>query len=49
MDMFPPFHFATVVDVTEFTREGVLSELLYVGNFVPMSETIEGLRNTFRK
>ena len=38
--------FAVVVDVvTEFTREGALSELLYADDLVLMSETIEGFRN----
>ena len=37
-----------VVDVvSEFAREGALSELLYTDDFVPMSETVEGLRNKF--
>ena len=37
-----PFIFALVVDVvTEFAREGVLSELLYADGLVLMSETIE--------
>ena len=45
-----PFLFALVVDVvTEFAREGVLSELLYVDDLVLMSETIEGLRDMFLK
>ena len=36
-------NFAVVVDVvTEFAREGVLSELLYADDLVLMSETIEG-------
>ena len=44
------FLFAVVVDVvTEFAREGVLSELLYSGDSIPMSETTEGLRNKFLK
>ena len=44
------FIFAVVVDVvTEFAREGALSELLYVDDVVLMSETIEGLRNKFLK
>ena len=39
-----------VVDVvTEFTREGALSELLYADDLVLMSETIERLRNKFFK
>ena len=45
-----PFLFAEVVDVvTEFSREGALSELLYADDLVLMSETIEGLRNKFLK
>ena len=45
-----PFIFAVVVDaVTEFAREGALSELLYADGLVLMSETIEGLRNKFLK
>ena len=43
-----PFLFAVVVDVvTEFAREGALSELLYADDLVLMSETIEGLRDKF--
>ena len=42
------FPFAVVVDVvTEFIREGVLSELQYTDDLVLMSETIKGLRNKF--
>ena len=45
-----PFIFALVVDVvTEFARDGALSELLYADELVLMSETIEGLRNKFSK
>ena len=45
-----PFLFAVVVDVvTEFAREGALSELLYADVLVLMSETIEGLWNKFLK
>ena len=45
-----PFLFAVVVDVlTDFSREGALSELLYADDLVLMSETIEGLRNRFLK
>ena len=41
-----PFLFALVVDVvTEFDREGVLSELLYADDLVLMSETTKGLRD----
>ena len=37
-----------VVDVvTEFNREGALSELLYVDDLVLMNETIKGLTNKF--
>ena len=35
-----PFLFAVVVDVTDFTREGVLNELLYADDLVLMSDTI---------
>ena len=35
--------------VTEFAREGALSELLYADDIVMMSETIEGLRDKFLK
>ena len=39
-----PFLFSLVLDVvTEFDREGALSELLYVDDIVLTSETIEGL------
>ena len=44
-----PFLFVVVVDATELSREGMLSELLYADDLVLMSETIEGLRNTFLK
>ena len=45
-----PFLLAVVVDVvTEFAREGAISELLYADELVMMSETIEGLRNKFLK
>ena len=44
------FLFALLVDVvTEFAREGALSELLYADDLVLMSETIKGLRNKFLK
>ena len=44
--VLPLFLLVVVVDaVTEFAREGALSELLYVGDLVLMSETIEGFRN----
>ena len=43
-----PFLLAVVVDaVTEFAREGELSEFLYAVDLVLMCETIEGLRNKF--
>ena len=43
-----PFLSSEVVDiVTEFAREGVLSDLLYADDIVLMSEIIEGLRNKF--
>ena len=35
--------------VTEFAREGVLSQLLYVDDLVLMSETIEGHNDKFLK
>ena len=45
-----PFLFALVVDVvTEFTREGVLNELLYADDSIRLIESIEGLRNKFLK
>ena len=48
--MLSPFHFTEVVDVvTEFAREGALSELLYADDLVLMSETIDGLRNKLIK
>ena len=41
-----PFLFAVEVDVvTEFARDGALSELLYADDLVLLSETIEGLKN----
>ena len=46
--MLPPFLFYVVVDVfSELARDGVLSELLYAGDLVLMTETIERLRNKF--
>ena len=43
-----PFLIAVVVDVvTEYVKNGALSELLYAYDLVLMSETIEGLRNKF--
>ena len=45
-----PFLFAVLLDVvTEFAREGALSELLYADNIVLMSETIDELENDFFK
>ena len=41
------FLLVVVVDVAEFAREGMLSELLYADDLVLMSETIEGLRDKF--
>ena len=42
--------FLHLVDVsTEFAREDALSELLYANDLLLMSETIEGLRDTFLK
>ena len=42
--------FACVLDVlSELAEDGVLSELLYAGELVLMSETIEGFGNKFRK
>ena len=44
------FVFGVVVDViTEFAREGALSELMYADDLVLMSGTIVGLRNKFLK
>ena len=43
-----PFLFALVLDAfTEFSRDSVLSELLYDNDLMLMSVTIEGLRNKF--
>ena len=42
VSVLSPFLFVVVVDVvTEFAREGALSELLYADDLVLMSETIE--------
>ena len=42
------FLFAVVIDVvTEFAREGELSELLYADDLVLISETIDQLLNKF--
>ena len=41
---------AIVVDVvTKLAKDGVLSEVLYAGDSVLMSETIEGIKNKFIK
>ena len=43
-----PFLLAVVVDVvSEFAREGALSEFLYADGLFPMREIMEGLRNKF--
>ena len=47
--MLSPFLFAVVKDATEFARECALSEFLYAGDLVLMSETIEVFRNKFLK
>ena len=47
--MLSPFSAVVVDVVTEFTREGALSQLLHADGLVLMSETIEGLRNTLLK
>ena len=47
--MLSPFLCAVMVGVTEFAREGALSELQYADDLVLMNETIEGLRNKFIK
>ena len=44
-----PFLFALMVDVTEFVKDGALSELLYADGFVLMGETNEGLKDKFLK
>ena len=45
-----PLIFAVVVDVvTEFAREGALSELLYADDLVLISDTFEGHSNKFLK
>ena len=41
------FLFEVLVDVTEFARDGALSELLCADVLILMSETIMGLRNKF--
>ena len=43
-----PFLFALMVNVvTEFVRDGALTELLYADDLVLMSESIEGLKDKF--
>ena len=49
VSVLSPFLFVVVVDVTEFAREGALSELLYADDLLLMSEIIDGLRNKFFK
>ena len=45
-----PFLFTLMVDVvTELTRKGALSELLYADDVLLMSETTDGLRDYFFK
>ena len=45
-----PLVFAIVVDVvTENVRNGLMNEMLYVDDFVLISETMEGLREKFWK
>ena len=45
-----PFLIAEVIDdVTEFSKESVLGELLHAVDIVLMSETIKGLKNKFLK
>ena len=45
-----PLVLAIVVDVvTESAREGLMSEMLYADDLALISETIEGLREKFRK
>ena len=43
------FLFAVEVDVTEFAREGALSQLLNSDDIVLMTETINGLMNNILK
>ena len=49
VSVLSPFLFAVMADVTDFAREGALSELLYADDLVLMSESMEGLRNKFLK
>ena len=43
-----PFYFAVVLDIdTQLAREAMLSDLLFFGDLVLISETIEALGNKF--
>ena len=45
-----PLIFAIVVDVvTEHARKGLLNEILYADDLVPMSESLEDLRERFQR
>ena len=45
-----PLLFAIVVDViTESVKSGLISKMLYVGDLILTSKTMEGLRETFLK
>ena len=48
LSVLSPFVFPIVVDVTESTRDDVLSELQYADDLFSMSEIISGLRNCFQ-
>ena len=46
--MLSPLIFAIAVDiVTEHAREGLLNEILYADDLVPMSESLDDLRERF--
>ena len=48
--LLSPLVFAIVVDIVmENVRNGLMSEMLYADNLVLISETMEGLREKFRK
>ena len=48
--MLSPFLFALVADAaTDLARDSALSELLYVGDLILMSEIFDGLKNKFLK
>ena len=50
LSVLSPFHSALMVNVvTEFAREGALSELLYADDIFLISETIQGLKDNFLK